>query len=94
MRSGYIHPASTISQEGITFSGSALALAHQQLHDLSQPVTTLLCQLELAEVLGSEEAIRDAVHAGLREAVRIADGIKQLRETLNTDGLHNKMEVR
>ena len=50
------------------------------LHDVCQPLTTLQCRLELAGVLGTEAAYRDAVEQGLGECSRLMDAVEQMRE--------------
>jgi hypothetical protein len=52
------------------------------LHDLCQPVTTLQCGLEIAELDGSAEGYREAVRLGLGECARILGGIDSIREIL------------
>jgi hypothetical protein len=50
------------------------------LHDLCQPLTTLRCRLELAGLIGTEEAYREAVNLGLVECVRLVRGVELMRE--------------
>ena len=49
------------------------------LHDLCQPLTTLQCRLELAGVLNTEAAYREAVKHGLTECARLADAVDSMR---------------
>ena len=49
------------------------------LHDLCQPLTTLQCRLEMASVLGTDAAHREAVELGLRECTRLMDAVEQMR---------------
>jgi hypothetical protein len=56
----------------------------QALHDLCQPLTTLRCRLELAGLIGTVEAYRDAVELGLRECVRLVEGVELLREIVRS----------
>jgi hypothetical protein len=51
----------------------------QVLHDLCQPLTTLRCRLELAGLIGTVEAYREAVELGLGECVRLVDGVESMR---------------
>lgn len=50
------------------------------LHDLCQPLTTLRCRLELAALIGTVEAYREAVQLGLVECVRLVEGVESMRE--------------
>jgi hypothetical protein len=55
----------------------------QVLHDLCQPLTTLRCRLELAGLVGTVEAYREAVELGLRECVRLVEGVESMREIVS-----------
>lgn len=50
------------------------------LHDLCQPLTTLQCRLEMAEVVGTPEAYREAVAAGLTECARLSIAVGSMRD--------------
>jgi hypothetical protein len=52
---------------------------NKALHDLCQPLTTLQCRLEMAGVIGTEAAYREAVALGLGECSRLADAVEMLR---------------
>ena len=54
----------------------------QALHDLCQPLTTLQCRLELAGLVGTMEAYREAAAAGLEECSRLVETVGSMRETL------------
>jgi hypothetical protein len=56
----------------------------QALHDLCQPLTTLQCRLEIAQLSGSQEDYRDAVKLGLIECERLIDGVGVMREIVRT----------
>jgi hypothetical protein len=56
----------------------------QVLHDLCQPLTTLRCRLELAGLIGTVEAYREAVEMGLAECVRLVEGVEAMREIVGT----------
>lgn len=56
----------------------------QALHDLCQPLTTLRCRLELAGLIGTVEAYREAVELGLTECVRLVDGVESMRQIVGT----------
>lgn len=49
------------------------------LHDLCQPLTTLQCRLEMAGVIGTNEAYRAAVELGLAECSRLTEAVESLR---------------
>jgi len=53
------------------------------LHDLCQPLTTLQCRLEIAEVVGTEQAYREAVELGLKECSRMIDAVTVMREVIH-----------
>ena len=61
-------------------SGEGLVLVGKALHDLCQPLTTLQCRLELAGVIGSDEAYREAVDLALVECERVVQSVGALRE--------------
>jgi signal transduction histidine kinase len=52
----------------------------QALHDLCQPLTTLQCRLELAGVVGTDEAYREAVRLALVECERLVESVGSMRE--------------
>jgi hypothetical protein len=54
------------------------------LHDLCQPLTTLQCRLELAEMTGTEEAYHEAVCLGLAECVRLVEAVGSMREIMSS----------
>jgi len=54
------------------------------LHDLCQPLTTLQCQLEMAEMIGTAEAYREAVAAALAECGRLCAAVASLRSAVST----------
>lgn len=49
------------------------------LHDLCQPLTTLQCRLEMAELLGTPEAYREAVVTGMGECARLSAAVGAMR---------------
>jgi len=57
------------------------------LHDLCQPLTTLQCRLEMAELLGTPEAYREAVEAGLTECGRLTEVVGSMREIVRAGTL-------
>jgi hypothetical protein len=56
----------------------------QALHDLCQPLTTLQCRLEIAQLNGSQEDYREAVKLGLVECERLVEGVGVMREIVRT----------
>jgi signal transduction histidine kinase len=52
------------------------------LHDLCQPLTTLQCRLEMAQLVGTVEAYREAAAAGLVECSRLVQAVSSMREIL------------
>ena len=61
------------------------------LHDLCQPLTTLQCRLEMAGVLGTDAAYREAVELGLAECARLAQAVESMRGVVRAAAL--KAEV-
>jgi signal transduction histidine kinase len=49
------------------------------IHDLCQPLTTLQCRLELAELLGTPEAYREGIEEGLAECRRMMAAVNTMR---------------
>ena len=52
------------------------------LHDLCQPLTTLQCRLEMAQLLDTPQACREAVEAGMRECLRLSAAVVLMREAV------------
>lgn len=52
------------------------------LHDLCQPLTTLQCRLEMAELLGSPDAYREGVEQGLAECRRMMQVVTKMRRVV------------
>lgn len=67
--------------ESYSASGAMERLSHA-LHDLCQPLTTLQCRLELAELVGTMEAYREAAAVGLEECSRLVETVGSMREIL------------
>ena len=65
-------------------SAGAASDMSKALHDLCQPLTTLQCRLELASVVGTVEAYREAVALGLEECSRLMSAVGSMREILRT----------
>jgi hypothetical protein len=65
----------------------------QVLHDLCQPLTTLRCRLELAGLIGTVEAYREAVELGLRECVRLVEGVESMREIVGASQQAEELAV-
>ncbi len=57
----------------------AMRQLSKALHDLCQPLTTLQCRLEMAGVVGTADAYREAVELGLDECVRLMDAVEAMR---------------
>lgn len=54
----------------------------EELHTLSQPLSTLRCRLEISAMLEDEASLKDAVQGGLEDVDRIFASIRRLRERL------------
>lgn len=52
----------------------------QALHDLCQPLTTLQCRLEIAQLGGTDQDYKDAVELGLIECDRLIEGVGLMRQ--------------
>jgi C4-dicarboxylate-specific signal transduction histidine kinase len=57
----------------------ALQQLSKALHDLCQPMTTLQCRLEMAGVMGTADAYREAVELGLTECSRLIEAVDAMR---------------
>jgi hypothetical protein len=69
--------ASTLSEPASR--GEGLKRVGMALHDLCQPLTTLQCRLEMAVVVGTPEAYREAVDMGLVECARLVEAVGSMR---------------
>jgi hypothetical protein len=56
-----------------------------ELHDLCQPLTALMCRLELGRILGNSVALEAAVGGGLEETQRMFAVIGRIRQRLIAD---------
>jgi len=54
----------------------------RDLHDLCQPLTSLQCRLELAQMMGDAGSLREAVDGGLEDTRRLFAGVSAMRERL------------
>ncbi len=54
------------------------------LHDLCQPLTTLQCRLEMAEMMNTDRDYRAAVSVGLTECERLARSVRSMRQVLRS----------
>jgi hypothetical protein len=72
---------------------SEMARISMALHDLCQPLTTLQCRLELADLVGTPEACRDAVKGGLVECMRLSEAVSSMREAVRAAARHREMGV-
>jgi signal transduction histidine kinase len=52
------------------------------LHEMCQPLTTLQCRLEMAELVGTVEAYREAIDVGLAECSRLVRTVESMRAAL------------
>ena len=51
-----------------------------ELHDLSQPLASLQCRLEIGLILGDKDALLDAVNGGLEDLRRITTVLGRMRK--------------
>lgn len=56
------------------------------LHDLCQPLTSLQCRMEMAEITGKAQDYRDAVTLGLPECGRLYGHVTALRKLVHSLG--------
>ena len=54
----------------------------QALHELCQPLTTVQCRLELAGMIGSDAAYREAVNLALVDFERISEMAIAMRQLM------------
>jgi signal transduction histidine kinase len=64
--------------------GDGMEQIAEVLHDLCQPLTTLRGRMELAELIGTAEAYREAVELGLVACVRLVEAVELMRELVAT----------
>ncbi len=62
----------------------ALADLGVALHDLCQPLTTLQCRMEMAQLLDSESSYREAVTQALAECARLTECVVRMRQSLRS----------
>jgi hypothetical protein len=79
------------SKAEMSFRDQEIKRISAALHNLCQPLTTLQCRLEMAELIDTPEACRQAVVAGLVECARMAAAVTLMRQALRaamrqTDG--------
>src|SRR6187402_1843298 len=61
---------------------SMIANVREELHELSQPVTAMMCLLELAKMQGDDASMREAIDNALRECVRVVGSVRRVRLVL------------
>ena len=54
------------------------------LHDMCQPLTALLCVLELAQMEAADHPVSDSVAAALRESERLRNAVIHMRKILES----------
>jgi hydrogenase maturation factor len=57
----------------------------EELHALSQPVSTLRCRLDIAVMLDDEASAKDATRGGLEDVDLIFASISRLRQRLDEE---------
>jgi hypothetical protein len=57
----------------------------EALHDMSQPLTTLQCRLELAGVLDTPEGYREAVADALVECAKLVTAVCLMHKVLHAE---------
>jgi hypothetical protein len=62
-----------------TSCGEGVKRIGKAVHDLCQPLTTLQCRLEMATLLGTAEAYREAAELGLAECMRLSEAVGEMR---------------
>jgi len=61
---------------------SMIASVREELHELSQPVTAMMCLLELAKMQGDDKSMREAIDSALRECTRVVGSVRRVRLVL------------
>jgi signal transduction histidine kinase len=67
---------------GVALRDGMLRDLDGDLHDLCQPLTTLQGRLELAQLLGDAQSLKEAVASGVVEAQRICSAVERMRERM------------
>lgn len=55
---------------------------NEAIHLLCQPLTTVQCRLEMASLVATTEAYREAVETGLAECRRMVEAVEAMRGIL------------
>jgi signal transduction histidine kinase len=63
-----------------------IAKAREEIHELSQPVTAIMCVLELAKLQGDERSMREGIDHALRECGRVVTSVRRMRTALEEEG--------
>ncbi len=58
---------------------------HRELHDLCQPLTALLCGLEIGRMTGDLSGMREAIDGGMEETRRIFTIVAKMRSYLRAE---------
>jgi hypothetical protein len=83
--------ATNVCERGL--ANAVLEELGKSLHNLCQPLTTLQCRLELAGVVGTMEAYREAVDVGLAECSRLMESVASMRAILQAARLDSGEEA-
>jgi signal transduction histidine kinase len=70
----------------LTINAETLNQMVTVVHDLCQPLTTLQCRLEMAQMMNTPEDYEEAVALGVTECARMSRHVHALREVLRILG--------
>jgi|GEM_PF-4294289 len=59
-----------------------IARARKELHELCQPVTAVLCLLELAKMQGEPVDLREGVESAIEQCGRVVQSVERIRRAL------------
>ena len=62
--------------------GDGMKKMGMALHDLCQPLTTLQCRLEMAELIDTADGYRAAVKTGMAECLRLSAAVALMRSAV------------
>jgi hypothetical protein len=63
-----------------------IAAMRCELHELCQPLTALLCVLEIGRMAEDPGGMREALDCGMEETRRVFDIVARMRATLSEQG--------
>lgn len=60
-----------------------IAVFHHHLHAFAQPLASLQCRLEIGQIIGDQDALREAVEGGLEDVCRLSVILDEMRRQIS-----------